>query len=83
VQIFDQDTKAQTAEEHYRLEEMMGEFERNYRDLKSVEKLIKKGDKYFYEFLFDHKRINKDILNLMAEHAKTKNVRDQANKLLK
>lgn len=72
VQVFQQDMSEQTAEDHYRLEEMMMEFDQHYQDSGRVGKLIEKGDKFFHEYVLNHERVNGWMLGLLLENARTK-----------
>jgi hypothetical protein len=83
IQIFEQDTSLQTAEDHYKLEEQMCEFDKNYRNLEIVEKLIKKGDKFLHEYILNHKKADKNILELLVEHGKSKAFKTAVMKKLK
>lgn len=83
IKLFCQDMSAQTAEEHYRLEEMMSEFDRHPHDQKKAEALIRKGDKDFHRFVLEHPRIRYDILLLLLKHAKPKNLRTEIERKLR
>lgn len=83
VQIFTQDMSEQTAEDHYRLEEMMAEYEHNYNNLNIVRNLIQRGDKYFYEYILESKRTNRQVLEILLEFAKTKKMKTEIEKRLK
>jgi hypothetical protein len=83
VQIFLQDTSAQTAEEHYRLEEMMAEFEQHADNGETVRRLLKRGDRHFYDFLFEHPLLDQRLLEMIARDGATKSVRDRAGKELR
>ena len=83
VQIFTQDTSQQTAEDHYKLEALMGEFEKNYRNVEVVEKIIKKGDKYLHDYILNHKRTDKQILELLLEYGKSKTFKNDVSKRIK
>jgi len=80
VQIFQQDTSQQTAEEHYKLEVLMGEFEKKYTDIDKVEIIIRKGDKYLHDYILNHKRTNKQILELLLEYGKSKTFKNEVSK---
>ena len=80
VQIFQQNTSQQTAEEHYKLEALMGEFEKNYTDIDKVEIIIRKGDKYLHDYILNHKRTNKQILELLLEYGKSKTFKNEVSK---
>ena len=83
LQIYSEDMSAQTAEDHYRLEEMIADFEAHRHDPSVVRPLIESGDRYFYEFLFDHPKLDEATLALVAQHGKTKTVRNRATKELR
>ncbi|MDR1911228.1 MAG: hypothetical protein LBQ52_02630 [Helicobacteraceae bacterium] len=85
VQIFMQSMSEQTAQEHYKLEETIAEFERNHKDLSEAEKLIKNGSKLklFYEYIIDSHKANKPILEILLKYAKTKSLKAQIEKLLR
>ncbi len=83
LRVFTQDTSAQTAEDHYKLEEMMATFERHHNDAAVVEKLVKEGDGHFYDFVLEHKYLTPAILAILAQHGTTKKIRNEATKLLK
>ena len=83
IKIFSQDMSAQTAEEHYRLEEMMAEFDRHHKDSEKIESLIRRGDKDFHRFVLDHPRVRHDFLLMLLKHAKPKNLRAEIEKKLK
>lgn len=80
VQIFTQDTSAQTAEDHYRLESQMMRFEQDYNDPAVVLQLIKAGNKLLHEYLLNHPKASKPTLELLAEHGKTKALKAEAAK---
>ncbi|MDR2905756.1 MAG: hypothetical protein LBU73_07375 [Helicobacteraceae bacterium] len=83
VQVFAQDTSEQTAEDHYKLEALMGDFEKNYADIDKVEKIIKKGDKNLHDYILNHKRTNKQILELLFEYGSSKAFKNEVNKRIK
>lgn len=83
MQIFEQDTSAQTAEDHYRLEEQMFEFDENYSKIENVKKIIQEGDKLLHSYILNHKRTNKEILELLLEHGKSKAFKNGVLKKLK
>ena len=83
LQIYSEDMSAQTAEDHYRLEEMIAEFEAHPHDPSVVQPLIESGHRHFYEFLFDHPKLDQARLALVAQHGKTKTVRNRATKELR
>lgn len=82
VQFFCQDTSEQTAEDHYKLESLMSDFENDYKDLGKVEELIKQGDKYFHEYILNHKKSNRDILLILIKYVKTKKMKTEIEKKL-
>jgi hypothetical protein len=83
IQIYEEDTSEQSAEEHYKLEEMMMEFDACYNIPEKVHRLIEKGDKYFHEYVLEHKRINRKTLESLLIFAKTKKMKDEITKRLK
>ena len=83
VQILTQYTSDQTAEDHYKLEEMMAEFDAGYNKPEIVNQLIKKGDKYFHEYVLAHKRSNRHTLESLLTFAKTKKMKDEIVKRLR
>ncbi|MFL9483622.1 hypothetical protein ACI6Q2_12650 [Chitinophagaceae bacterium LWZ2-11] len=83
LRIFTQDMNEQTAEDHYLLEEMMAEFDANTGNMQKIEALIRKGDKFFHEYVMGHKRCNAAMLALVVQYAKTKKLKDAATKQLK
>jgi hypothetical protein len=83
VQVFEQDTSQQTAEDHYQLEALMGEFEENYKNIDIVKKIIKKGDKYLHEYILNHKRTDKQIWELLLEYGKSKAFKTEVSKRMK
>lgn len=83
VEVFIQDTSGQTAEDHYRLEDMMAEFDASYNNPDKVHQLLKKGDKYFHEYVMEHKRTNRQTLESLLTFAKTKKMATEITKRLK
>ena len=83
LQIYSEDMTAQTAEDHYRIEGMIAEFGANFPDVTVLQPLITSGDRYFYEFLFEHPKLDDATLALIAQHGKTKAVRNRAAKELR
>ncbi len=83
IKIFCQDMSAQTAEDHYRLEEMMAEFDRHLNDQEKIESLIRRGDKDFHRFVLEHPRVRRDGLLSLLKHAKPKGLRTEIEKKLK
>jgi hypothetical protein len=83
VQIFTQDTSLQTAEDHYKLEEQMSQFDKNYGKIEVVKKMIKKGDKFLHEYILNHKKINKEILEILLEYGTSKQFKSEVLKKLK
>ncbi len=82
-QAFLQDTSEQTAEDHYRLEEQMMEFDRDYRDIDKVEALIKAGDGNLHRYIAEHARSREEILVALLRHARTKRMKQQIQKRLR
>ncbi|MBN9299792.1 MAG: hypothetical protein J0I41_22510 [Filimonas sp.] len=80
LQIFTQDMNEQTAEDHYRLEEMMATFDADLKDHNKVETLIKTGDKFFQEYVLEHPKCDNAIIALIAQYGKTKKLKDAAKK---
>ena len=83
VQVFEQDTSQQTAEDHYKLEALMGEFEENYKNIDIVKEIIKKGDKYLHDYILNHKRTDKQILELLLEYGKSKTFKNEVSKRIR
>jgi hypothetical protein len=83
VEVFIQDTSGQTAEDHYQLEDMMAEFDASYNNPDKVHQLLKKGDKYFHEYVMEHKRTNRQTLESLLTFAKTKKMATEITKRLK
>jgi len=67
----------QTAEDHYRLEEQMMTFEEHYKDLKIIQKLIKSGVKYLYQYIAENKHSNFEILTMLLASVKTKKLQKE------
>jgi len=82
VEVFIQDTSGQTAEDHYKLEEMMAEYDASYNKPDKVHQLLKKGDKYFHEYVLEHKRTNRQTLENLLTFAKTKKMETEVRKRL-
>lgn len=82
VQLIEQDTSAQTAAQHDKLELAMIDYEQNRDKPEVVEKLIKSNGKDFHEYLLDDPEISKTTLELLVEHGKTKKIKDEAKKRL-
>jgi len=80
VQIFAQDTSQQTAEDHYRLEAQMVRFDRHRDDMHIVSAMIEGGSKLIQAYILEHPEVNGQALALLAEHGKTKAIRDGAAK---
>lgn len=76
-QAFMQDTSEQTAEDHYRLEEQMMAFDRDYKSIDKVEVLIKAGDKYLHQYIAEHKRSSQETLTVLLQYVKTKSLKQQ------
>ncbi len=83
VQIFTQDTSAQTAEDHYKLEELIAKYREISNKPVEIEKLIKQGDKYFHEFVLETKPLKKETIESLIKFGKTKAIVSEAQKLLK
>ena len=83
VQMYPQDTSAQTAEDHYNLEILIGDYLQHHKNLKIVRKLLVEGDRYFFEFVLNNKRATRETLALMLELAKTKAMKTMISKRLK
>ncbi|MCL2116816.1 MAG: hypothetical protein FWH27_00155 [Planctomycetaceae bacterium] len=82
VQLIGQDTSAQTAEQHYKLEQAMIDYEQNCDNPEIIEKLIKTNSKDFHQYLLDDTTITKTTLEFLVEHGKTKRIKDEAKKRL-
>jgi hypothetical protein len=48
-----------------------------------VHQLLKKGDKYFHEYVMEHKRTNRQTLESLLTFAKTKKMATEITKRLK
>lgn len=83
VEVFVQDTSGQTAEDHYKLEEMMAEYDASYNNPDKVHQLLKKGDKYFHEYVLEHKRTKRQTLESLLSFTKTKKMVTEITKRLK
>lgn len=83
IQIYTQETSVQTAEDHYKLEIEMGEFDRNYGNIEVVDKLIKKGDRFLHDYIINHKKTNNEILELLLKYGKSKKFKKEVTKRLK
>lgn len=83
IQLFSQDTSEQTAEDHYRLEEMMLTFEQHYHDPVQVLSLIRQGDKYFHDYVLQHPKTNRETLALLLEYGKSKAFKAQVARKLR
>ncbi|RQO66424.1 hypothetical protein DBR43_29870 [Pedobacter sp. KBW06] len=82
VEIFIQDTSGQTAEDHYKLEEMMAAYDACYNNPDKVHQLLKKGDKYFHDYVLEHKRTSRNTLESLLTFAKTKKMETEVSKRL-
>lgn len=69
--LFEQDMSEQTAEDHYRLEQHIGDFLAAPRDLASVEALIRAGDLHFHAFVLESPHSDRPVLEALLKHAKT------------
>lgn len=83
IQIYTQETSAQTAEDHYKLEEQMLAFDKNYKKIEVVESLIKKSDKFLHDYILNHKKTDKQILELLLKHGTSKAFKSEVSKKLK
>ena len=84
VQLMEQPTSIQTAEQHYKLEQAMIDYNENRDNLAVIEKLIKTNSKDFHEYLLeDDPKVSQKTLELLSEHGKTKKIKEQAQKRLK
>lgn len=78
IQIFTQDTSTQTAEDHYKLEAKISEYERKFKCITTVETLLKSGDKHFHEYVLEHEsKTSIETLKLLLQYAKTKSLKMQ------
>lgn len=80
VQIFTQDTSQQTAEDHYRLEAQMMRFDQKHDDAQVVSSMIENGSKLLQAYILEHPKMDRQALEMLAEHGKTKAIRDGAIK---
>lgn len=82
IKLLEQSVGMQTAEQHYRAEEMMGEYVQHPHDEAVIRRCVEKGDKYVQEFLLEQPRLSRLGLELLAEKGKNKELRDRAKKRL-
>ena len=80
--IFTQDIGIQTAEDHYKAEELMWLFESNRSDDAVVARCIKEGDRYVHEFILEHNGVTNYALQLLAKNGKNKSIRTAAQRKL-
>ncbi len=80
--ILPQECGQQTAEAHYRAEELMAAYEQNPSDLKAIERIIKQGDKWVHAFIVGQPNLSTQTLSLVATSGKGKEVKDRAKKRL-
>lgn len=83
IKIWTTDVRVQTAEDHYRAEELMALFDRHPADPQTLERCIREGDPYVHEFMLGHKRATREAITLLAKSARTKKLRDAAAKKLR
>lgn len=83
VQLFVQDMSDQTAEDHYRLEAMMAQFDRHRGDSEKVRKLIREGDRHFHAYVMDAANVQRETLEYLLKHVRSKREQGQVLKLLK
>jgi hypothetical protein len=73
----------QTAEAHYRLEELMDLYNARPRDPKVVHKVVTEGDRFFHEHLLNDPNLPAATLTLLAKHAANKELRTRAAQRLR
>lgn len=83
VQLFVQDMSEQTAEQHYRLEALMAEFDRHRGDVEKTQKLIGEGDKHFHAYVMEHPRVDRETLEYLLKHIRGKSEQAHVLKRLK
>lgn len=83
VQVFNQDNTALSTEGRYWLEMQIAEFERHYQDIVIVEKLIRKSDKFFHEYLLESNKANNEVMLLLAKYGKTRTIIERASKRIR
>lgn len=81
--VLDQDAGSQSIQDHYKFEEAMIEYENNKNNPEIVEKLVKRKLKDFQLYLLDQSDLRADVLELIAEHGKTKAIKNEALARLK
>lgn len=81
IQIHTQDISQQTAEQHYKLEEDIAVFNKNYNNTTIVEKLIKNGDKFLHEYILNHKKTTPQIADVLLKYAKSESFKKQVIKV--
>ena len=80
IKLYHQSVGEQTAEDHYRAEDMMGEYARNPHNPAVVSKCVKEGDRYVHEFLLEQRNLSPLALELLASKGRNKEIRDAAAK---
>lgn len=83
VQVFDQDMSEQTAEDHYRLEAMMAQFDRHRGDSETIHKLIREGDRHFHAYVMEAANVQRETLEYLLKQVRSKREQAQVLKLLK
>ena len=83
VKIYEQHTGEQTAEDHYKTEELIGEYLNNPNDADVIKKCVEHRDKYLHQFLLEQQNISADALKLLAAKSYNKSIRNDAAKRLK
>lgn len=83
VKMWMQDMRSQTAEEHYRLEELMALFEAKRNDEEAVARCIRDGDAYMHEYILDSPNVSARALELLAKQGRGKRLRDAAARKLR
>lgn len=83
VQIFVQDMSEQSAEDHYRLEAMMAQFDRHRGDGEKIHKLIREGDRDFHAYVMEAANVQRETLEYLLKHVRGKRQQAQVLKLLK
>ncbi|MBM4071002.1 MAG: hypothetical protein FJ271_18940 [Planctomycetes bacterium] len=83
VKMWMQEMRSQTAEEHYRAEELMAKLEANPGDPAVIDQCVREGDQYVHEYMIEKKGTPRHALQLLAKQAKSKKLRDTAARLLR
>ena len=78
--IVEQQVGIQTAEQHYRAEELMGQFASNPMDIQVIRHCVEEGDRFVHEFILHHRRVTESALKLLACKGANKEIRDAAAK---